>query len=732
MTDKTNQDPAIGPADPLAEVALDVMESAQHTKEESSKEATAPEEKTPTSDEDEADKKNSPKDQNNSDEKVEPSPLESKVEAPSEAENKSTEAVKDTVTAAAETDASSTINKTGEPQEEVKETSQQDGNNETSSAQKSSPEVESYGGVWSAIFNSLVKIGPLVLIACIACLSWPDFWRPDDAIYCPAEIKGITAFLHSVAQGSWLYPVGLEHGTFSAPQWPGFYWFIGLLALIPGIGNTSLLLPLAEALAATLAVLGVWALVVTAGFGARAAFAAGLILLCTPLFAPLPHFMGPAAFAAACMIWSILFLYRGWRANFGLLSLPLGFLLAGLAGLSGGVLQIAVPLLASICFLIWSGKLRRSKGLDALAGFALMLCILGIWLGWVILNNDSGKYLPDLFDSSVRFSLHPLWFLGLAAGIIGTMPWLLMIFGVSWINVGKHAGQTLTASRRENGSAFLWTSFIFACAISVIVPAFHPAAVAIACLLCILLGKAVCNLSRIGNPFFFLLASLALIIAGSLILCMSYATTQTYLLNLLPIKINPLVSPTLLTLSAAPIMGGIVLAGGLFGLFFGRRSRHCGALIYAMLLVIVLTQVGRLMLVPELAAKPDLPLLHYKEIVLNVEQALASPVTSTPGITSQVDTPTIVPPQPQFDAPDGANIIKQEDKTDLTPKENGTSDEVTPEKKEQPQISEPSTPTPLNNEESEPKTDATIMEKQTETISSDPSAPMISDPSAKS
>lgn len=480
---------------------------------------------------------------------------------------------------------------------------------------------------WNGIFNMLAKIAPASLIVILICLCWHDFWQPVKAVYCPAELKTITAFLHGAAQKGllYLYPAGLENNAWTAAQWPGFFWLTGILALIPGISDGGFLLPLSEALASLLALLGVWALSCACGFGGRAGFASAIILLCTMLFAPLPHFMGPAAFAAACMIWSLFFFYRGWQSGFSAISLPFAFILTGIAGLSGGLLHFAVPLLASFAYLIWSGKLKRASNFDAIAGFILMLAEIGIWLGWVILSNNSGNYLSLLFANALDYRFNDMWWKGLLIGIAGTMPWLLMIFGVSWLRVIKESLSALQASRKNNGSALIWSAFVLGCAASVIVPAFHPAAVAIGCLLAILLGKAFLKLSSFGNRFFFLLASFVLIIAGSIILAMSFSLTQTHLLSLLPLKLPSFVPLALLSLKTLPVIGSIVLAGGLGGLFFAKTNRQAGGLVYAILLVIIITQPARILLVPELAANPDLPVKKYEEIVKLVDADMAIP-----------------------------------------------------------------------------------------------------------
>lgn len=563
--------------------------------------------------------------------------------------------------------------------EEVQAQTETNVSEEPPTSQSQAPDAAvPHGGAWSSLFNGLAAIAPLTLILAIACLAWHDFLNPAKAVYCPAEIKSITAFLHSVAQSSWLAPTALENGAWSLPQWPAFYWWIGLIAFIPGL--ESWLLPLAEALAALLAVLGVWGLAHAAGFGLRAAFAGAVVLLCTPIFAPLPHFMGPAPFAAGCLLLALICFCHGWLAKFSFFSLPLAFIFTALAGLAGGLLHFALPLLASLVFLIWHGNFKRAHSLDAILGFVLMLAIIGGWLGWLSLAKDTGDYLPRLFGASMDFNWppHELWWLAILLGILGSLPWLLSVLGVSWLQVIRQSGTALKQSR--NGSAFVWISFVLALCLSIFSTQFHMAAVAIACLASILLGKAILHLNDLGNRFFYLLASLLLLLAGFVLLGLHFDFSQAWIMSLLPLTPPEIARSTLLSLSALPIVAAILIAGGLFGFFFVKRDRRSGGLVYGLLLTIILTQVCRLILVPELAADPKLPLKSYAAILSSIEHSgsamppapieeaapavqAPTPVPTLPGISG--DTPVLTP------APDASNSeINQSD----NPETNTNSD----------------------------------------------------------
>lgn len=509
------------------------------------------------------------------------------------------------------------------------------------------PQEEGHYGILNGFFNGFAKIAPVAFLIMLACMAWPMFIDPAKGVYCPAEVKYLSAFIHSIATNSWLAPTGLENGGFSLPLWPVFSWAIGLFAFIPGLVDTGLLLPLTTFCCTFLAAFGVWALALAAGFGSRAAFASGLIILCAPIFAPLPHFMGPAALASGLLLLALSCFCRGWRADSAFIALPLAFIFTALAGLCGGLLYFATPIVASLLFLVWQGKLRRAQRLDALFGFVLMLVILGVWLGVLMVDSTSSDYLSRLLHSQVQYAMPiPLkWLLPIIAGLVGLLPWLLAILGVSWFRVLGHSAKSLGASRHDNGSALVWISLVFALCISPFVAGFHLSAIAIACLGAVLLGKAFIHLSCAGNRFFFLLASLVLLLMGALFNAVTYSEGQQLIFNNLPINLPVADLPALLlNLQGLQIMGYICIAGGLLGLLFVRRYRAAGGLIFGALVVIALCQPARLLLVPELTAHAGTPLVNYQTVEKQVMAALApKPVENKAPETAPAPAETQVP-----------------------------------------------------------------------------------------
>lgn len=513
---------------------------------------------------------------------------------------------------------------------------------ETPDASPSSDAAASVNpGMWGNIFNGCVKGGPIFLFVILCLVAWPNFWHPEQGLFCPAEQKYISAFLNCISNASWLTPMALADGGWTLPQWPLFYWFTGLLSVIPGVVEGNFLLPLAGVISAALALWGVWFATHTTGFGLKGALAAGIILICSPLFAPLPHFVGPVVLAAALMLFAIGFFHRGWKSEYSWLSLPAAFILTALAGMCGGTFFFAIPLIASFFFLIWQGKFSRAQKMDALLGFILMLILIGLWLGTIMLGDYPASYLRALFSDSLNFTepFSIAWWLPMAIAAAGLMPWLLMILCVSWFRVLRKSVSSLAASRRENGSAMLWLSLVLACCLSLFIPQKQFAAIAILCLTAPLLGKAFVKLSPIGNRVFFLLASLALICAGLVIVVGSLEFSQGWLFALLHFTPDAAIKKMLLASTAFPIIGGICIAGGLFGFFFAKRCRQGGGLIYASLLLVILTQPALLMVVPDLAPLQESRLETFQTIKNKVDKALADTTAAAPAMESVAPAP---------------------------------------------------------------------------------------------
>lgn len=508
-------------------------------------------------------------------------------------------------------------------------------------------------------FQTLCCLGPLVLLAVLAAQTWPDFWQGwrGDALYCPAEVRNIQIFLHAQQDGQWLAPgagLATESAAGLAAQWPGFIWFLAsLAALLP----PALLFPLSGALAAALTLLGVWGLSRAAGFGSKAALAAGLILLCMPIFAPLAHFTGPAALAAALLLFSLICFCRGWQAQRAWFYLPAGFVLAGLAGLTGGLFHLLLPLLTGALFLLWRATFRRAQALDALTGFVLLLLLLALWLGGIILWTNAEGYMQGLF-ATVRQWHGPVtarWWLPLAVAGLGLVPWIGMAVCVSWQRVLRSAWSDLKASRAERaGSAFVWISVMLACLLSLFMPMaqIQSVAVCLACLTAPLLGKALLRLPHLGSRLFYLIAALCLLHAGMALVAAGFGFSLDWMARFFSWPLSPEQREMILSLRALPVLGALCLLAAVAMTRFIRRDHPGGALLFCTLVAVILTQPAALMLAPELAALPEAHLSRLQDIRMPTTPENAA--TPAAPLAPQEEATPSVPAAPEATMPDQA------------------------------------------------------------------------------
>lgn len=514
------------------------------------------------------------------------------------------------------------------------------------------------------VFRALSHLGPLFLLVILAAQVWPDFWHAlnGKGLYCPAEARNIEAFFLSMAQSSWLTP-----GADGVAHWPVFTWFLGMLAPLPVMltGSPDPLFPLAGALAAALALLAVWGLARAAGFGARGALAAGLLLLAAPLFAPLGHFTGPAALAAALMVFSLVCFCRGWQTEHAWCSLPAGFALAGLAGLAGGPFFLAVPLVASFCFLVWRGGFRRAQALDAVLGFLLLLLLLGAWLAAIMLGEDDGGYLAQLFTNAVQkpWPLPEHWWLAACVAGVGLVPWILAVVGVSWFRVLREAPRDLGASRRSGGAALIWVALVFGLLLTPCIPApqAQMLAVALASLAAPLLGKAILALPRVSGHLLYACAALLLLAAAIVLLGASFELTQGALAGLSPVSLDGQLLAALRGMPGLPALGGLCLLGAVIMCRFVRGGHGGGGLVAASVISVLLAQPATLLIAPELGKVPACGLATLPAIQKAVQAQLAprrapeeAPVSAAP-LPEPVETAPVtpVPAQPAPEQPSG-------------------------------------------------------------------------------
>lgn len=466
-------------------------------------------------------------------------------------------------------------------------------------------------------FETASRVGPFFLLLILLAQAWPAFM--GNGLYCPREAESILIFNQTSQSGLWLAPAapGLAH-------WPVYHWYLaGMQCLLEMAGPSfgHLLFPLAGLAGAVLCVLGVWTLARVAGLNSQAALAGGMILLSAPLFVPLAHFTGPESLATALTLFSLALLCHGWQKPHAWISLPAGFVLAALAGLTGGLFQIMLPLIASIFFLGWRGTFRRAQGLDGVTGFVLLLVLVACWLGGVMLWQQPEGYLKFLGERLVLWPWPSTnWWLPLLIAAAGLLPWLAIVACVSWVRVLRTAPGDLASSRKDRaGIAFMWISVAVAAVLSL--TAYDPvsASLTVICLAAPLLGKALLRLTGLGGRLFFIFAALCLLHAGMALAAAGFGPTLDWMGGFFKFTLTADQREMVLGLKALPILGVICIVAAILLARMVRKGAHGGmggALLICAVIVILLAQPGSLLLGPQLKAVPQAKLRHIEEILM--------------------------------------------------------------------------------------------------------------------
>lgn len=488
------------------------------------------------------------------------------------------------------------------------------------------------------LFQRLAVVGPLALLVLLAVQLWPIFLTGGR--FCPAEWPSVLAALTSLQDGQWLCPSGPQ-----GAQLPLLFWLMGglhHLLLLAGLPDL-ILFPVTSTLCGALALLATWILSRATGNDRESALAAGLMLLCSLLFPFFAHFMGPPPLATALTLLSLACLCRGWQSTSTSLLLPLGFVLAGLAGLTGGLAYVALPPLTSLVWLFWRLRLGRAQRLDAVLGFLFMLLVIAVWLLALIIFVEADTYLQSVVRQFWHWPL-PLagkWWLPLAAGVLGMGPWIVLIPFVSWTRVLRQAPHAVAASRHDAcGASFLWIALVLSAVLSLLAPGLSGSG-PLLCLLAILLGRALLRLSDLGSRIFYLVVALLFLHAGMALTACGFGVTLDWLVSFTSLKLTPEQQEVVLQLSGLPVLGilGILCAVTVTRLV--RRAWPGGALLVCTLLACLLAQPAHLLLSPQLGAQPSVPLPGAAELQAFLTQRNEKPLP--PWYPAPIDLKTLPP-----------------------------------------------------------------------------------------
>ncbi|MBQ7608278.1 MAG: hypothetical protein IJU76_09970 [Desulfovibrionaceae bacterium] len=456
-------------------------------------------------------------------------------------------------------------------------------------------------------------INGLILALFLLCIQTiPDILHATKgtSLFSPAEFANIKAYLSTAASGLWIAPTSVMPA-----QWPGFYWLSTAIAQV--LPNELLILTLSTLAGTALAVIATWILC-RGAYGGTTATAASLILVSTPLFAPVVHFYGPAALAGAFVLLAIFFFSRGWLGDGSWLSLPLAFICTAIAGLTGGLFHLLLPLITSFFFLIWCGRYRRAQRSDAIFGFFCFIAIIAGWFGYMYVVVKNGAYINSLLRSSFTSPLALAnWWTPFLLLLAGTLPWLIALIFPSWIRVIATSIRALKASQGENAaSTFIWFSLAVGLGLAVCVQKDAQTS-AIVCLLFImvpLLAKTVVRLSKFGARLFIFSCMLLLFVVGLVFLLSYFPYAHEQASLYLPVMPPKDILSQLTAIKALPIIGGILLVAALYLKTSLKRGDTGRLAITGAFLATILTFPANFMLVRDIYKHPMMQLQSLAQI----------------------------------------------------------------------------------------------------------------------
>ncbi|MDO4840045.1 MAG: hypothetical protein Q3990_05155, partial [Desulfovibrionaceae bacterium] len=350
------------------------------------------------------------------------------------------------------------------------------------------------------LFQGLAKVAPLSLLIILAMVCWMPLLTTD--LLCPAEADNARVLL--AGQGLSLLPHAGSHVLM-----PVYGWLGSALASIP-LASPVQFLPLAGFAGAAVCLIGLCILAAALKMGRQVMFGAGLLLFCLPIFLGMANFVGPIPFACGISMIAMALLCRAWMKESDLACMVLGNVLAVCATLSGGLYYGLVPVVTGFIFALWRGDIARLRKKDALAGFIVFVALHLLWLGALILFGDKAITSDMVLASLIGVPYAAVFCDSITRIVLCFLPFLLILLAVSWPKIFRNLAKDIKASRKENGSAYLWIalvlSFVFSCFAAHAFDIFLTL-----CLLALLTARALLKLSVFGVRSFFILTGILLL-----------------------------------------------------------------------------------------------------------------------------------------------------------------------------------------------------------------------------
>lgn len=312
----------------------------------------------------------------------------------------------------------------------------------------------------SRLFKALA-FAPLALL--VALLALQTYFALDTrALWFSDEIRYANVFENVIQAKKWL--VMYLNGMPYPDKPPVYFWF--LTALLPIFKGPVPALFMAGAAASGLifiaATCALSRFVLRAG--REVSLGAGLVLLTCFYFIGLTHYSRMDLLFASLITASQICLFRAWEHDRADGLTIAGFLLAALATLTKGPLGLLFPLLASLVFLAWRGRLKRFFQRDVAMGFGLALLALAAWIAAAWFGGEhelvSNIFHKQIYARAVNASHHeqPFWH------YFATLPaaWLPWTFLLAALPLKRLASGSFwrqfwaSRSKDDAGAAFLW------------------------------------------------------------------------------------------------------------------------------------------------------------------------------------------------------------------------------------------------------------------------------------
>ncbi|MDY7001562.1 MAG: glycosyltransferase family 39 protein, partial [Thermodesulfobacteriota bacterium] len=342
------------------------------------------------------------------------------------------------------------------------------------------------------------------------------------ALWFSDEVRYANVFEHLIQAQKWL--VMYLNGVPYPDKPPVYFWFLAALKpLFPS--HEPALFFLGAALSAFI-------LVVCTVVLARKVFqadrdttlGAGLILLTCFYFIGLSHYSRMDLLFASFITLSQTCLYIAWNRDKARFWLCSGFILAALAVLTKGPLGLAFPIVTSLVYLAWTGRLKRFFRKDVALGAGICLVILMAWVAGAYIAGEH-EYLGNIFYKQIYkravnapHHLQPFYHYALTLPL-AWMPWTLVLFALPmrnlllpdfWRNIWR------TRQNPNQGTAYLWIMVISGFALLSVVsikiivyllPLFPPLAV--------LTAHSLANLSERASNRLFLMIGILFLVLGA-------------------------------------------------------------------------------------------------------------------------------------------------------------------------------------------------------------------------